>query len=169
MEALECIMTRRSVRKYTHQPIDRETIHKLVEAALYAPSAMNRQPWRFVVIDDRSILDAVQDFHPSAKMLVESPAAILVCGKDDPERQPHYWYIDCAAATQNILLAAHALGLSSCWLGITPQQERVEGMLKLIPLPEGIHPFALIALGYPADAPTQPERWDESRIHNNQW
>lgn len=169
MEAYDCIITRRSVRKYTGQTIDPDTIDRLLKAALYAPSAMNRQPWHFIVIDDRKILDAVPSFHPSTKMLADSPVAILVCGVDDPERLPHYWYIDCAAATENILLAAHALGLSACWLGITPRPERVEGMLKLIPLPEGIHPFSLIALGYAAEIPPQPERWDTAKIHHNQW
>lgn len=169
MEAYECIITRRSVRQYTDQLIDREVIDKLIKAALYAPSAMNLQPWHFVIIDERKTLDAVQSFHPSAKMLANSPAAILVCGRVDPERLEHYWYIDCAAATENILLASHALGISACWLGITPREDRIEGMLKLIPLPEGVQPFALIALGYSAVTPVQPERWDSTKIHHNHW
>lgn len=120
MDTLDVILTRRSIRKYKKQPISNDIIQKLLKAAVSAPSAGNQQPWHFLIIDDRKILNVIQTFHPSAKILTEADKAILVCGDLNLEKFKGYWMIDCAAATENMLLAAHAQGLGACWLGIYP-------------------------------------------------
>jgi nitroreductase len=113
-------------------------------------------------------LDAIPNFHPHAAMVPQAQLAILVCGKVNPAI-PAYWLVDCAAATENLLLAAHASGLGAVWLGVAPRTERMEGMRKLVPLPEGIEPFALIPIGYPAEKKEQPDRFLPDRIHNEHW
>lgn len=169
MDALETIMTRRSVRKFNSLEVSDELVEKLLRAAMQAPSANNGQPWHFVVIRDRAILDAVPLFHPFAQMLKEAPLAVLVCADTGNARSPDYWVLDCSAATQNILLAAHALGLGAVWLGIHPRQERMEKMAPLVNLPEGVKPLALIALGSPAEHHTFTDRFKPERIHQNTW
>jgi nitroreductase len=169
MDAFETILTRRSIRKYKKKPISEETIQNLLKAAFNAPSAGNQQPWHFIIIDDRNILNVIHTFHPSAKMLIDADKAILVCGDLNLEKLKGYWMIDCAAATENILLAAHAMGLGACWLGIYPREGRVAGMRKLIQLPVHIIPFALLSLGYPAEKKSFEERFNTSRIHHNKW
>ncbi|MFH1010531.1 MAG: nitroreductase family protein [bacterium] len=169
METIEAIYTRRSIRKYASEPISEEMIHELLTAAMYAPSAGNQQPWHFVVITERRLLDAIPSFHPHAKMLKQAPVAILVCGDPTLEKYKGRWMLDCSAATQNILLAAHARGLGTVWVGIYPERERIENMQRLLNLPPHIIPLALIPIGYPAEHVPQPERFHISKIHYNQW
>jgi nitroreductase len=169
MDGFETIITRRSIRKYKKQPIPNETLQKLFEAACQAPSAGNQQPWQFILLDDRKILNVIHTFHPSAKILKEADKAILVCGDLDLEKFKGYWMIDCAAATQNILLAAHSLGLGGCWLGLYPREGRMAGMKKLLHLPAHIVPFALVALGYAAEIKPKENRCNPARIHQNKW
>jgi nitroreductase len=169
MDTLETIFTRRSIRKYKKQPISEKTVHDLLDAAFSAPSAGNQQPWHFIVIDERKILNVIHTFHPSAKMVKEADKAILVCGDLNLEKFKGYWMIDCAAATENLLLAAHSLGLGACWLGIYPREGRVAGMRKLFQLPLHIIPFALVSLGYPGEYKPREDRYNTSRIHLNKW
>lgn len=168
MDALEAILSRRSIRRYTGEPVPEPAIETLLAAAMSAPSSKNRQPWQFVVITERSLLREVPSFHPYAKMVPDAPAAILVCG--DLERDEHgFWVQDCSAATQNILLAAHAEGLGAVWLGIHPLRERVEGFRRLVELPEHVIPFSLVPFGFPAVRKPRADRFDRSRIHRNRW
>lgn len=169
MDAIEAILTRRSIRKYAPGPVPPQAVQTLLEAAMAAPSSKNQQPWAFVLIDDRRILDAIPDFHPHAKMLTSAPLAILVCA--DTTRQPleGYWLQDCAAATQNLLLAAHALGLGACWVGVQPREEREAGLRRLLALPDPIRPVAMVALGLPGESKGRAERHDPSRVHRNGW
>ena len=169
MDAIDAILTRRSIRKYKKKTISDEILQKLLQAGFSAPSAGNQQPWHFVVLDDRKILNVIHTFHPSAKILTDADKAILVCGDLDLEKFKGYWMIDCAAATENILLAAHSLGLGACWLGIYPRDGRVAGMRKLLKLPIHIIPFALVSLGYPAEIKSREDRYNNSRIHQNKW
>jgi len=168
MDTFEALLNRRSIRQYTQQAVSDEIVQTLLKAAMYAPSASNGQPWHFVTIRDRSTLDAIPNFHPHAAMVPQAQLAILVCGKVNPAI-PAYWLVDCAAATENLLLAAHASGLGAVWLGVAPRTDRMEGMRKLVPLPEGIEPFALIPIGYPAENKEQPDRFLPERIHNEHW
>jgi len=169
MEALEAILTRRSIRRYTEEPIPEEVVRQLLEAAMSAPSAGNQQPWQFVVINDRQILNEVPKFHPYASMLAQAKVAILVCGDLSREYFKGYWIQDCSAATENILLAAHAKGLGAVWLGIYPREARVKALQKLLNLPEHIIPLSLVSLGYPAEKKPRADRFDSSRIHYNRW
>jgi nitroreductase len=169
MDALEMILSRRSIRKYKRQTISDDILQKLLQAAFRAPSAGNQQPWHFVIIDDRKILNVIHTFHPSGKMLMEADKAILVCGDLDLEKFKGYWMIDCAAATENLVLAAHSLGLGACWLGLFPREGRVAGMRKLLHLPSHIIPFSLVSLGYPGEIKSGEDRYKASRVHRNKW
>ena len=169
METLDAIFTRRSVRDFTHDPVSLEDVEQLLRAGMQAPSAGNEQPWHFIVIDDPEILHAVPEFHPYSMMLLDAPLAIQVCSDRKLEKKRSSWIQDCAAATQNILLAAHALGLGAVWLGIFPNAERVSGMQKLLDIPKDIRPFALVAIWHPAIMQEPVDRFDQSRIHHNQW
>ncbi len=169
MDAYEAIMTRRSIRAYTAQAVSDELIKELLAAAMSAPSASNRQPWHFVAITERRQLDALTAILPYGQMLKQAPLAIVVCG--DRERQPMegYWVQDCSAATQNILLAAHAKGLGAVWLGVYPREERIQEISRLLGLPEQVSPLAVLSIGYPAEHKGPADRYDESRIHRDRW
>jgi nitroreductase len=169
MNTLEAIRTRRSVRSFMAKPIPNETIEELLRAAMSAPSAGNEQPWQFLVIDDRKKLDSITGVNPNAKMCKEAQAAILVCGDTTKEKYPGFWVQDCAAATQNILLAAHERGLGSVWTGIYPIPERVQGFRQLLEIPDTIIPFCLVPLGYPAKESPQVDRFQRDRVHYNSW
>ncbi len=168
MDAMEAILTRRSIRKYTKQPVPDEVLKELLGAAMCAPSAGNRRPWWFVVINDRKIMNEIPEYHPYAQMLKEAPVAILVCCERDLQLGEH-GVEDCSAATQNILLAAHAKGLGAVWLGISPAGPVVTAIKNLLNLPEHIIPISLISIGYPAEQRPRPDRYRADRIHYNQW
>ncbi|HOT92805.1 MAG TPA: nitroreductase family protein [Anaerolineae bacterium] len=167
MDALEAIFTRRSIRKYTPEPVTAEEIKTILEAGMNAPSANNRQPWHFIVVDDRAKLNAIMDAHPYSKMLAEAPLAIIVCGNTTVSEK--FWQQDCAAATENILLAARALGLGTVWMGVYPDLQRATGIVKLFNIPEGFQPLSIIAVGHPAEHKGRVDRYDESKIHRNGW
>ncbi len=169
MDILNLIKTRRSIRKYKKDALTEDNLKSIIEAAMYAPSARNEQPWHFIIINDRKVLDELTKIHPHAQMLSEAPNAILVCADISLERSPGNWPIDCAAATQNILLSAHAQNIASVWLGVYPRNERMEGLAKYFNLPENIKPFSLVALGFANESIETPERYNESRIHSNNW
>ena len=168
MDAMEAILSRRSIRRYTDKPVPEELIKQLLVAAMSAPSANNQQPWQFVIIDDRRILDEIPRFHPYSHMLREASWAIAVCGDNDLALSG-YWVQDCSAATQNILLAAHALGLGAVWLGVHPNEKREKEVQKLLGLPEHVKPLCLISIGYPAEKKSPSNRYNESRVHHNRW
>lgn len=169
MEALEAIMTRRSVRKFTSENISDEMIDKLLKAGMQAPSANNGQPWHFVVIRKRSALDKIPEVHPYAKMAAEAQLAILVCAELKDAKSPDYWMVDCSAATQNILLAAHALGLGAVWCGVYPREQRMSGMISMAGLPESVKPLSLIIIGHPAEHPQPVDRYQPERVHQEKW
>ena len=169
METLKAIFTRRSVRDFKRDPISEADLQDLLRAGMQAPSARNEQPWHFIVIDDRELLNAINEFHPSAKMLLDAPLAILVCSDRKLESKRASWLQDCSAATQNILLAAHAKEMGAVWLGIFPDSERVFGMQSLLEMPKDIRPVALVAIGYPASAPEPVDRFNPERVHRNKW
>ena len=166
---MEAILTRRSIRKYTNQPVPEQVVKELLEAAMSAPSAVNQQPWQFIVINDRKILGEIPKLHPYSLMLRAAPVAILVCGDLQLEKMRGYWVQDCSAATENILIAATAKGLGAVWLGIYPRKERIAGIKKLLSLPEHVIPFSIVSIGYPAVKKLPANRYDSSRIHYNRW
>lgn len=169
MEAMEAIFSRRSIRQFTPKRVSRESIREILKAAMSAPSAGNERPWHFIVLTDRAILDEIPKFHPYSAMLKQASAAILVCGDATLEKHKGSWALDCAAATENMLLAAHAKGLGAVWCGVYPTEDRVENFKRLFHLPEQVVPFSLIPLGFPAEIKQAPERFDNSRVHDNRW
>jgi nitroreductase len=166
---MDTIRNRRSIRKYTAQPVPQELVTRLLEAAMSAPSAGNEQPWEFIVITDREVLQAITKVHPYSQMLKEAPLAIVVCGNLKREKYPGFWVEDCSAATENILLEAENIGLGGVWLGVYPHDERVKGLAELLGLPSSVVPLSIVALGYPAEKKPPAERFDPSRVHTNRW
>jgi len=166
---LENIFTRRSIRKYTKDPVSEESILTMLKAGMYAPSAVNKQPWHFIVLKDRSVFDEIIKLHPNAGMLTNARLAILVCGDEKLAHAIGYIPCDCSAATQNILLAAHAIGLGAVWVGIYPREERIKGLKSIFNLPEHIIPFSIISIGFPAEVKEIPERFKQERIHYGKW
>jgi nitroreductase len=169
MEALEAIFTRRSIRRYSDRPIDKEIVDKIIYAGMYAPSAVNKQPWHFIVFNDPFTRKAIMEAHQSATMLRETAACILVCYDERLQHDEGYGPVDCSAATQNMLLAAHALGIGACWVGIYPRQSRMTALKKIFGLPDKIIPFAIVAMGYPAEVKSTPDRIRRDRIHIEKW
>ncbi len=169
MDALTCILTRRSIRKYTGEPIADEQLHTILQAGMSAPTAMNTRPWQFVVIKNPETLQAVTVAHPHAKMLPQAGCGILVCGDKARNASLDYLIEDCSAAIENMLLAAHALGLGAVWLGIHPREERVNALRELTKLPDGVCPIGLIAVGVPDETRDAPDRYEADKIHSEVW
>jgi nitroreductase len=169
MELLEAIHTRRSVRKYLDSPVPEEMIETILRAAMAAPSAGNQQPWHFVVITDKARREAIPSFHPYSKMVPQAPVSILVCGDPTGKKWPTFWSQDCSAATQNMLLAARDLGLGSVWVGIYPEQDRMDGFRKLFAIPEHIIPFSLIPLGWSDTEFEAKDRYRPELVRRESW
>jgi nitroreductase len=169
MDLFEVLHTRRSVRSFTDAPVAEADLEALLRAAMAAPSAGNAQPWHFVVVTERAVLDAIPGIHPYAAMCKTAQAAVVVCAELSLEKYPGNWVLDCAAATQNLLLAARGLGIGSVWCGLYPQQERMAAMAGLLKLPEGVAPHALAVLGHPAQEFKKIDRFKPERVHRNGW
>jgi nitroreductase len=162
----ESILKRRSIRKYTNQHIEQEKLKGLLQAAMSAPSACNQQPWHFFIINDRNVLNKISEIHSGMHPIKEASIVILVCGEPDKTQLKFFWRQDCAAATQNILIAAQACGLGALWMGIHPDGGNDTDIIRAaINLPEHLCPFSLISLGYPAEEKSSSNRVDESKIH----
>lgn len=163
METCEAIRTRRSIRSFVPKPVSAEDLQEILTAAMYAPSAGDEQPWHFVVIEDRAVLQRIPEVHPYASMAPQAGVGILVCGDLRLERYPGFWVQDCSAAVQNMLLAAPDLGLGSLWTGIYPAAERVSVFQKMFALPAEVVPLALVLVDQAAVKPAPPShlrgRW----------
>lgn len=166
---MKAILERRSIRKYTDEPVSEDDVKDLLKAAMAAPSAQNEQPWEFIVVRDRQLLIEITKFHPFSKMLKEAPLAIIVCGDQEREKSKGYWVQDCSAAAENILIAAQDKGLGAVWLGVYPKEDRVKEMRKLFHIPGHVIPMCIISVGHPAERKEPAERYDEKRIHLNKW
>ncbi len=166
---MDPVMARRSIRKYTDEPVNDDEVRKLLDAAMAAPSAGNQQPWHFVVVRDRELREKVPEVHPYAPMVPEAPVAILVCGDPTLEKHKGFWVQDCSAAVENLLVEAAGLGLGTVWLGIHPVEERVADFRRLFGLPDHVVPLALVAVGRPAEKKPPADRYDESRVHHDRW
>jgi len=166
-ELIRVIFARRSIRKYTAELVSEKDVRTMLEAAMAAPSASNRKPWHFIVVIDREILDNLARAHPYGKMLSEAPLCIAVCG--DKTISTRSWVQDCSAATENLLLAATALGIGAVWLGVHPREERVNPIKKVLNIPENIIPLNLISIGHLAEDKEPRTQYDELRVHRGQW
>jgi nitroreductase len=140
-----------------------------MHAAMSAPSAMGARPWHLIAVSDRGVLDAMSRIHPYAQMLSSAQCALVVCGDSDAEILPDFFQQNCAAATENILIAATDLGLGSVWVGLYPNEKYRRDFKKLFKLPDNIEPFALVPLGFPNHAPMPSNRFDASKVHLNSW
>jgi nitroreductase len=163
------IFARTSVRDFTEQPVEREKVTRLLEAAMQAPSAGNQQPWEFVVANERAVLDALSEASPYAGPLKRAPLGIVVLERKDELRFPEDTPSDLSAATENILLEAVHLGLGAVWLGTAPITERMEHVSSVLGLPEQVAPYAMIAIGYPKAEKQATPRYDETRVHYNRY
>ncbi|MFO7959083.1 MAG: nitroreductase family protein [Candidatus Brocadiia bacterium] len=169
MDAYEALMTRRSIRSYTDEPVSDEDVEKILRAAMAAPSAGNEQQWHFVVIRDDETMGHIMDVHPYSGMLAEADVCIAVLADLSLEKHKGYWVQDASAATQNILLAAHALGLGAVWLGVHPVEEREEGLKAILNLPDGVECLSLVSIGHPAEPAGPADRYDPERVHEGTW
>jgi nitroreductase len=170
MEVFEAILSRKSIRAFRQQTISLDLIEKLLKAAMQAPSAGNQQPWHFVVVTERVQLDALADVLRYGQSLKVAPLGIVVCADLDLEKHRGWWVQDCSAATQNLLLAAHGLGLGAVWLGVYPREERVTSIRSVIGAPENVIPLCVVSIGYPAgEIKPNSLRFNKSRQHNNHW
>ena len=169
MDAMEAIFTRRSVRKYTDEPVSEKEVETLLRAAMAAPSARNWRPWHFATIDERAKLEEIAEFHQYGKMAKDAPLAIAVLADESIEPTKEYNLQNCSAAIENMLLAAHALGLGAVWLGINPREQRMEGVRTMLGLPEDITPVAIVVVGRPAEKKERADRYDPKRVHRNKW
>lgn len=163
------IFERRSVRKFTGEPLTDAQLEQLLRAAMRAPSAGNEQPWDFIVVKNRETMQKIREFHIYSQPLDTAACAIVVCGDEEKQRFPGYWVQDCSAATQNLLLEAVHLGLGAVWMGVYPMQARVEDCQKLFGLPETVIPLGIIAVGHPAETPAPLDTYKPERVHLETW
>lgn len=166
MEVKEAILSRRSVRKFTPEPVPDEMVHELLRSAMAAPSACNRQPWEFFVVRNPQAQEALRGATPYTKM--NSSLILVVAGNSErflTKKPGDYWIQDCSAAIENILLTAVDLGLGACWCGLYPAELRVEKVRKILGQPENVIPLSLIQLGWPAQTPEPRTQYNESFVH----
>lgn len=165
--ALSAIYNRKSVRSFIKdRPVSEEDVQALIKAGMSAPSGKDTRPWEFVIINDRAILDKMAEELPTAKMLSQAPMAIVVCG--DTIRSS-YWYLDCSAATENILLAAEAMELGGVWTAAYPYRDRMATVIKHTNMPAQVLPLVVIPIGYPMGNHSVKDKYDEKKIHMNKW
>lgn len=165
-DALENIFARKSVRKYLAKPVEEDKVRLLLKAGMAAPSGKDTRPWELVVVNDRATLDSMAAALPYAKMLKEAPMAIVVCADTT---KSSYWYVDCSALAQNILLAAEAMGLGAVWTATYPYDDRMEVVKQAIAHPDHVRTLCVIPVGYPAMPHSPKDKWDESKVHINKW
>ena len=164
---LKNIATRASVRAFKRDAIPNDLIQKLLKAGMAAPTALNAQPWHFIVIHDQGQLSSLSVASPYTGLLADAPLAIAVCGditKKAPGDEGIYWSQDACAATENILLAAHAMGLGATWTGSYPIEARYKLALKVLSLPDNLIPVSIIAIGYPAVTVAPKDKWNPNNV-----
>ena len=168
--AINNIMTRTSIRKYTNEPVTNADIETMLRAGMAAPTAVNKQPWHFVVVTDKEKLKELSGGR--GRMLEQCAVAIVVCGNMEkalPGKAQEFWIQDCSAATENILLAANALGLGAVWTGGYPMEDRVVSISKTLKLPETVVPLCTIVIGHPAEQPKPKDKWKPENISYNEF
>lgn len=168
METIKAIMTRRSIRTWTNEPVTDGERKTILEAAMNAPSAADARPWHFVTMDDPEVINRFTEMG-GTEMLAESTFMVLICGDERMETYPGFWPQDCSCAAQNMQLAAHDIGIGCVWVAIYPLEERVETCRRILSIPNAITPFAILAMGVPNEVLSPEERYDEARLHHNKW
>lgn len=171
-DTLSVIHARKSVRNYADKPVSQDLLITLVKAGMAAPTAADKRPWAFVAVTDRAQRLALAEALPYGKMLTQAGGAIVVCGipsRSMPGKESEYWIQDCSAASENILLAAEALGLGGVWVGVHPVAGRVAAVRKVLSLPMSVVPLNVLSLGYPTGMEKPKDKYDPSAIHWNRW
>ena len=169
-QAFENIMTRVSVRRFSDTPVTDAQLTAILHAAMSAPSGVNKQPWEFIVVDNRELLDRLAQSLPYAKMTAQAPVAIVVCGNRDHMLDGvdnNLWEQDCSAASENILLAAHALGLGGVWTCLYPHDDRIAATRSILNIPDNLVPFNLIPVGHPLADHAPMNKWHPEKVHFN--
>lgn len=168
---LEGIFRRRSIRAYQARDVDDAVVRDLLEAAMAAPSAVCCDPWRFVVVREREMLNEIAARLPSGGTLTQAPVGLVVCGDLSAahDRQLSFLLQDCSAAIENLLVAASMLGLGACWLGVHPREDRIRHLSGVLGLPPQVIPVAAVALGWPAEQKPPRTRFDEAKVHHDRW
>ena len=170
--AIDVIMSRKSVRNFTKDTVTEEDLMTILKAGMAAPTAVNKQPWSFIVVTDRKILDKLGDALPYAKMIYQAPAAIIVCAHPEWAHQTkplEYAVIDCSCASENILLAVEALGLGAVWTAAYPREERMKSVREICGIPENVIPLNVIPIGHPTGEDKPKDKYKPDRIHYNRW
>ena len=170
--AINNMMTRTSIRQYTNESVSKADIETMLRAGMAAPTAVNKQPWHFVVVTDRDQLNALATANRGTGMAAKAPLAIVVCGdmqKTLPGVGQGFWVQDCSAATENILLAANALGLGAVWTGLYPNEERAKAVRDVVKAPEHIVPLCTIVIGHPAEQPKPKDKWKPENVSYNKF
>lgn len=166
-QTLETIFNRKSVRKYSERPVEKEKLEMLVRAGMAAPSSRDRRPWEFIIVTDRNLLDTMGDGLPLARMLKDTKQAIIVCG--DTIKSNNAWLLDCSAAAQNVLLAAESMGLGAVWTAVYPYPDRMKVVRDALKLPEHIIPLTAIPIGYPTGIEKPKDKFNMQQVHVNGW
>ncbi len=159
------IFTRVSIRKYQDRPVEEEKIMEILRAGMQAPSAGNQQPWEFYVVTNREKIKALATAHRYSDCAAGAPVIIVPVYRKENLRFPEYTQIDLSIAQENMWLMTESLGLGGVWMGIAPNQDRMDAVRQILELPEGVEAFSLFPVGYPAEKKEQEDRFDESRIH----
>lgn len=168
---LETILTRHSVRHFTGEPVSNDDLEEILKAGMSAPSAVNTQPWTFIVVTRRELLDLLCENLPYAKMLDKAGAAVVVCGVPDKDKNiaSKFWIMDCCAATENILLVVHGLGLGAVWTAVYPDEEKIRAVRKILKIPKGIIPLNVIPIGVPVGDEKVKDKFKRENIHREVW
>ncbi|HUT80269.1 MAG TPA: nitroreductase family protein [Candidatus Bathyarchaeia archaeon] len=162
MDALELLKTRRSIRKYKQQPVEEDKLLKCLEAARWAPSASNKQPWEFIVVKDEKMRKKFAEIHPYAKFVAESPVVFIPL--TNPEIHAKYHMSDTALTILHFMIEAHSLGLGTCWAGVIGTSFEPE-LKKLLNVPKHLNILALVALGYPDQTRESSRKALDELIH----
>ena len=168
METIKAIMSRRSIRSWTNEPVTEGERKIILEAAMNAPSAADARPWHFVTLDDPEVIKQFASMG-GTEMLEESTFLVLVCCDVSKEIYPGFWPQDCSCAAQNMQLAAHDIGIGCVWIAIHPLEEREKVCREALGIPEEITPFALLAMGVPNEVIGPEYRYNEEMLHSNKW
>lgn len=169
MDILEAIYTRRSIRKYTGEPVSEQELETVLRAGFHAPSAHNLKPVDFIIIKDKSRFERIVSFHPYAKMLSQAEVCIIICGDQKKQEMTGFLIEDCSAAIQNMLLAAHGIGLGAVWCGLYPVEELTSQMIETCSIPEGIIPVGMMILGRKGEEKKVFDRYDPTKLHYDKW
>jgi len=166
---IDPVLCRRSIRKFKKNPIDNAQVKRLLTAAMCAPSAEDERPWHFIVVRDNPVKNDLAEAWPLAHIVNDAAVAIVVCGDESLQKVQNCWMLDCAAATENLLVEAQYIGLGAVWLGLYPVEGRIQRVRDILGAPRSVIPFSIIPIGIPDESKEPLSRYDERKIHNQKW